>query len=520
MSARWPTTVLASLLLLACDKGSSEDKPAGDPPAVPLAPSPAADAAPAVPKMRGAVEMPRAVPADASAVIVMRVPKSLFDSVVGADPLGLATEGLDDMKEDLDAFLGRTLGLEILDAKSVCAFLVGKQDFGVVLIGVEGDLQAKKVGAHEGVDLYATGGDLQLARVDDMLLMGTETAVKSAISATKDQSKSAAGSDLAVLLAANTEGAAMALAIDVKKAPQSLTREIPDNLEVDRILVSFGAEGLKLRAEGEQAKLDALAGAINSGLTMAADAAEQQRKRTMESEGDVAEGVATIIAAHYAKSAKGLLTPKVEGGALTIAVPMKAGDPAVLTAIAGMSAAIAIPAFTKYMRRSKTSEARVQLAKMFDAASSYFNEEHVDRSAIGLLGGTVPEAAPHRCPNDGRTSGQSGITPPLSVDCNAGPGGRCVPASGGTGPGYYDVTLWTDNDVWNGLNFQQEQAHAFHYNFIWSNEGTGYGACQFTAQAFGDLDGDGVFSTYERTGAADEYGVNAAAGLYIDQEIE
>ena len=38
--------------------------------------------------------------------------------------------------------------------------------------------------------------------------------------------------------------------------------------------------------------------------------------------------------------------------------------------------------------------------------------------------------------------------------------------------------------------------------------------------AFGDLGGDGVCSTYERAGAADEFGVNAATGLYIDNELE
>jgi hypothetical protein len=32
--------------------------------------------------------------------------------------------------------------------------------------------------------------------------------------------------------------------------------------------------------------------------------------------------------------------------------------------------------------------------------------------------------------------------------------------------------------------------------------------------------GRGVWSTYERAGAADENGVNAAAGLYIDNEVE
>ncbi len=183
----------------------------------------------------------------------------------------------------------------------------------------------------------------------------------------------------------------------------------------------------------------------------------------------------------------------------------------------------ATEAFGKYTSRAKTSEARVQIAKMFDAASAYFNEEHVERAAVTLIGagGTLAGYAPHRCPSNGKPEGASGIVPPLSVDCGKGPGGRCVPAVGPqTEPGYYDIALWLDNPVFNGLNFQQEQAHYFHYQFKWKNGDNGFGECQFTAQAFGDLDNDGVFSTYERSGAADENGVNAAAGLYIDREIE
>lgn len=197
----------------------------------------------------------------------------------------------------------------------------------------------------------------------------------------------------------------------------------------------------------------------------------------------------------------------------------------IVVAILGILAAIAIPALTKYMRRSKTSEARVQLAKMFDAASSFFNEEHVERGATALIGngGTITDMAPHRCPHEtsaptGTTS--AGITPAITLNCNDGPGGRCVPAQGAAGAGYYEIDLWGDNNVWNGLNFQQEQGHYFHYNFLASNADSGYGACQFTAQAFGDLDDDGTFSTYERSGAGDQNGVNGAAGLYIDQEVE
>jgi len=197
----------------------------------------------------------------------------------------------------------------------------------------------------------------------------------------------------------------------------------------------------------------------------------------------------------------------------------------IVVAILGILAAIAIPALTKYMRRSKTSEARIQLAKMFDGASAFFNEEHVDRGATTLLGagGAIEDSAPHRCPHPTGTptGGEAGITPDLvATDCNVGPGGRCVPAVGAAGPGYYDMADWTDSAIWNGLNFQMEQAHFFHYNFAATNGITGFGTCQFTSQAFGDLDDDDVFSTYERTGAADQNGVNAAAGLYVDQDVE
>ena len=196
----------------------------------------------------------------------------------------------------------------------------------------------------------------------------------------------------------------------------------------------------------------------------------------------------------------------------------------IVVAILGILAAIAIPALTKYMRRSKTSEARISLAKIFDSTSAYFNEEHVDRGSVALIGagGALAASAPHRCPADptALAGGTTGPTPALATDCNDGPGGHCVPGVGAAGAGYYEIDDWRNDPVWNGLNFQMEQAHFFHYGFIAANDLTGFGSCQFTAQAFGDLDDDAVFSTYERAGAADINGVNGAAGLYIDQDVE
>jgi type IV pilus assembly protein PilA len=195
----------------------------------------------------------------------------------------------------------------------------------------------------------------------------------------------------------------------------------------------------------------------------------------------------------------------------------------VVSTIIGILAAVAIPGVSAYFRRAKTAEARIQLAKLFDAASAFFNAEHVDRGDVETIaqGGGISNAATHRCPHpSGQPAGGSaGFTP--AVNCNLGPGGRCVPSlGGGGGGGYYPMTDWTDNATWNALNFQQEQAHFFHYDFTAANELQGYGACQFTAQAFGDLDGDLEYSTFERTAAADRNGINAAPGLYLHNVVE
>src|SRR5205814_7177574 len=51
----------------------------------------------------------------------------------------------------------------------------------------------------------------------------------------------------------------------------------------------------------------------------------------------------------------------------------------IVVAIIGILAAVAIPAFMKYIRRSKTTEATMNIRKLFDSSVSYFEEEHAAR---------------------------------------------------------------------------------------------------------------------------------------------
>src|SRR5947209_1996799 len=57
----------------------------------------------------------------------------------------------------------------------------------------------------------------------------------------------------------------------------------------------------------------------------------------------------------------------------------------IVVAIIGILAAVAIPAFMKYIRRSKTVEATMNVRKLFDSSVSYFEGDHADKGGNTLV---------------------------------------------------------------------------------------------------------------------------------------
>jgi len=84
----------------------------------------------------------------------------------------------------------------------------------------------------------------------------------------------------------------------------------------------------------------------------------------------------------------------------------------IVVAIIGILAAVAIPAFMKYIRRSKTVEATMNLRKLFDSSVSYYETEHAS-STGNILARGFP------------------ITETWSpnVNCGTQQGGKCNPAT-------------------------------------------------------------------------------------------
>jgi prepilin-type N-terminal cleavage/methylation domain-containing protein len=161
----------------------------------------------------------------------------------------------------------------------------------------------------------------------------------------------------------------------------------------------------------------------------------------------------------------------------------------ITVAILGIIAAIAIPAFTGYIARSKTSEVASNLNQMFKGASSYYSG---DRAAKGL-GSTV--------------TGYCTIG-------NAGP----QPATPGKGK-----QKFVPDTGMSAIHFLIADFVYFSYGLSSSGAACAHTANSnlYTFYANGDLDGDSILSVFSLATATDSQNLMYhARGLYIYNEME
>ncbi len=149
----------------------------------------------------------------------------------------------------------------------------------------------------------------------------------------------------------------------------------------------------------------------------------------------------------------------------------------IVVAIIGILAAVAIPAFSRYVKKSRTAEATQHLNKIWAGAMTYY---HTDFFAFGGPTGNLP--VNHQFP--GPLGPRSDV-----LECGCITGGRC--------PG--NSTAW-NSPVWMALNFGIPDPHNYMPGYSASGVMT---ASQYTAAAVGDLDCDGVLSSFVRNAAID-----------------
>lgn len=154
-----------------------------------------------------------------------------------------------------------------------------------------------------------------------------------------------------------------------------------------------------------------------------------------------------------------------------------------VVAIIGILAAVAVPLVSKYLKKSRTSEASLNLRKIYDGEVAYYSEDQTTASgtlASKLFLSFSPNPA---VPSDNKQLGN-----------------------------------W-DSYGWQNIKFSTESPVLYSY----SVEATGADlTASFTARAEGDIDGDGSTSLFERVGAVNPTSgiVEGGAAVFTLDELE
>jgi type IV pilus assembly protein PilA len=163
----------------------------------------------------------------------------------------------------------------------------------------------------------------------------------------------------------------------------------------------------------------------------------------------------------------------------------------IVVAIIGILAAVAIPAFMKYIRRSKTVEATMNVRKLFDSSVSYYEGEHAD------IGGNILQK---------QFPGSIGPAPAANTCCGQN-GDKCKPN-----------TTYFDKPEWAALNFSVDDPFYYWYQYVSTGVET---AAAFQAYAYGNLDCDATYSTFQRSGTVlADRSVSGGSGLFSKNDIE
>jgi type IV pilus assembly protein PilA len=162
----------------------------------------------------------------------------------------------------------------------------------------------------------------------------------------------------------------------------------------------------------------------------------------------------------------------------------------IVVAIIGILAAVAIPAFMKYIKKSKTTEATTHVQKIYLGARSYWMDRNTQEGAIVADQPQFPEP----------TAAKSGPTGCCAMD---GTDEKCAPSA----------AVW-DLEPWKALKFSMDDPHYYAYAYTVANQTAAAGGqgSEFTAIAVGDLDCDTVFSRFTMFGIVDSTYADGPAG--------
>lgn len=294
------------------------------------------------------LRIPAAVPAEAVMVAIIDLPEGWTDALTMGLPIDAGA--LTRLRDDVATYAMKTTGLDIGKLRRAAIFVLPGTKVGMVLEDVGGTIAFKAPDSTTTARLEGTA-----------LLIGQPEAVAAAQATAqgKAQGLAAGQGPLTPLIKDRLAGTAVLLAADVSLVPGAA--EAAAQFGVTHVVGTIGRGGLALLASGEAAKLTRLADLMKAQVNLAVGMVEAQRDAAMAAanttDGPNAEAFAAIASAPMVRGLSALLEPKLEGDTLRLELAFDGagGNAMLVVSIIGVLAAVAIPAFMKYIDKSKAA---------------------------------------------------------------------------------------------------------------------------------------------------------------------
>ena len=400
-----------------------------------------------------------------------------------------------DLQDDMGLYFTKRLGVDLTRVDGIAAWstqLTPQPSFALFLrlpqSGVP-SLTGTQRGSIDGAVLVAFGKNLVAAAVPGGVLIGDEAEVRLGVAVAHQRAPAVgAKSPLAPLLAqARDADLAAGLAASAVHDPQ--LRAAAATYGVDNVALRFRADGqVVMEISGDAQKLKNTKTLVESGVNAAIALLKVQHDRALADDHiDFAAGLGAVAGYRQLVALWKEFAPRLEGDKLVSRYQMpQLKTSNMIVPLVGIGAAVAIPAFMTYIRRSKTVEASMNVRRLAEGAARLAADQPPKKKSRFAF----PKS--------------TAWTP--ARGCCGRPADKCEP----------DASLWTDS-TFAALGFSVDDPHYYQYRV--TSEGRG-AAARMTVEARGDLDCDGKPSSWKRVVTVDAQGNPSVGPLQSVDEIE
>jgi type IV pilus assembly protein PilA len=177
----------------------------------------------------------------------------------------------------------------------------------------------------------------------------------------------------------------------------------------------------------------------------------------------------------------------------------------IVVAIVGILAVLAIYGVRKYLANAKTAEARNSIGQIAKDAAAHYEQESMSGSILPM--GSSAALSRALCPTEPTSAGIPAIGSVAGKKYQSSPADWNAGAAGGSNLGFAC------------LHFVMDQPQ--YYSYMYTASGSSNPGDSFVAIANGDLNGDGVLSTFSLAGAINgSYALNVAPNMNVVNEEE